>query len=709
MARLFGRYAAIIVTVVAFLLLVLGVLGLNFYTSFQTEVTAEAVNIAGRQRMLSQRTAKALSNLNFKFTAGTDFSKEIDELKRASTMFDRSLKAFTQGGITDSTKSGETRLEQVTALEGRQVVGQANTLWNPFFGDLSEMVVLLERSTENKTTIARMLDQNVAYANRHINEILKLMNDLTNFQEGVATASADRSRLIQALGIVASLICFSIILFLIFGQLRRADKKALLARQETQQIFETVDQGLFLIDQDLNMGTQHSKELERIFSTKSLAGKNFRSFIGEIVSSADLEKVQRYVKLLFDPHKKQRLLYDLNPLNRLPVQIEKNGELTNKYLRFSFSRVENDGNIDGILASVADISAEVRLANELAEETKRGEKQIEMIGVLLGADAQMLPEFIKGSDQTYQKINQIFRDPARSTKEFKEKADSVMTLIHSTKGEAAVLGLSLVAETCNDIETRIDELKNKTVIAGDDFLTLTIMLDRLISTNEQIKSVQSVISGHSTSSSNGDSNEAHSLGDTDNLIDLAKQVAHRQRKEVNLGIGGFESPGLTPKLRKDILSLASQLLRNAISHGIEPLAKRRETGKLSEGNIKLALLRESAGNLTLSCEDDGMGVDFDSLRKIAGEQGIIDKRDVDSISSKQLLNLMFRNRLSTRASADMDSGRGAGLGVIGTISNQLGAQVSLQTRLGVGSKFTIRIPSPKSDQPAFNHTGLEYA
>ena len=132
------------------------------------------------------------------------------------------------------------------------------------------------------------------------------------------------------------------------------------------------------------------------------------------------------------------------------------------------------------MASVADISTEVRLANELAEETKRGEKQLEMIGSLLGADAKMLPEFIESSDQTYIKINQIFRDPARSTQDFKDKADSVMTLIHSTKGESSLLGLSLVAETCHDIETRIDEFKNKPVISGDDFLTLTILLDRLI-------------------------------------------------------------------------------------------------------------------------------------------------------------------------------------------------------------------------------------
>lgn len=706
MSKLFGRYAAIIATVVVFLTLVLGVLGLNFYTSFQTEVTAEAVNIAGRQRMLSQRTAKSLSNLNYKFYTQDDLSIDTAELKAASALFDRSLKAFTNGGETNSTKGGAAFLEQVTSDRGREILSQANELWGPFYDRLSTMVDLAERSSlpiSGQRQLSGLIADNVSYANSNINQILKLMNDLTNYQEGQATASADTSRLIQTLGIIASLVCFAIILFLIFGQLQRADRKALLAQRETRKIFETVDQGLFLIDRDFNMGSQQSKELERIFSSGSLAGKNLHTFISDIVSSTDLEKVLRYVRLLFDPHKKQKLLQDLNPLKKLPIQVQDQGELTSKYLRFSFSRVENNGKIEGVLASVSDISNEIRLENELIEETKRNEKQLEMISVLLSADANMLPEFIKSSDRTYEKINQIFRNPARNSSEFKIKADSVLTLVHATKGESSLLGLTIISETCHEIEDKIDQLKLKNDIGGDDFLSLTILLDRLISTNEQMKSVMSAVAGHSQPLQTIDS------GETRNLIKLATDVSRRQNKEVVFSTGGFDMPHMAPDLRKNILSLASQLIRNAISHGIESSDIRKTLGKSEQGSVKLCLLQENSGKLILSCEDDGAGINFESIKLEASKNGLIKAEDIDRVSSKQLLQLMLKNRLSTRAAADADAGRGAGLSVLGSISDQLGARVSLQTRQGVGAKFIISIPKTAPEMATKKLTEASYA
>ncbi|MGH8806101.1 MAG: type IV pili methyl-accepting chemotaxis transducer N-terminal domain-containing protein, partial [Polaromonas sp.] len=77
----FGKYREIIVAVALFLLFDLGVLVLNFYTSFKIAEDALGVNLSGRQRMLSQRTAKALLSVEAARVKGAAADKELEELK----------------------------------------------------------------------------------------------------------------------------------------------------------------------------------------------------------------------------------------------------------------------------------------------------------------------------------------------------------------------------------------------------------------------------------------------------------------------------------------------------------------------------------------------------------------------------------------------------------------------------------------------------
>lgn len=689
-SKFLGRYTPVIVTTVVFVVLVVGVLSVNFNLSYQTEANAEVVNIAGRQRMLSQRVAKSLGRVVAQYFDGASVSTSLAELENSSALFDRTLNAFKRGGTTQSTKSGEATLQAVSGAAGVEAVDQALLLWVPLYQSIVDLTPKLRGQTAEN--LQAELTKTQSYSDTNINTLLRLMNDLTNHSESLAQDAADQSRQIQTAGIIASLFCFAIILYLIFGQLQIADRAASAARQETSQIFDTVDQGLFLIDRNFSMGSAHSKALESIFSATSFEGRNFKAFISNLVSTDDLDKIERYLRLLFDPHKKQRLLKDLNPLNQLAIQVDEYGALSTKYLSFSFSRVMKDGEIDSVLSSVNDVTNEARLARELEAESRRNEQQLEMISVLMGTDSDMLPEFLRSSDDTYDKVNALLREPARTKSDFKDKADAMMSLVHKVKGESAALGLSLISDVCHEFEDRLQTLISKPSILGEDFLSLTVMLEQLMSTNEQIDAIFSALARHDKSSEK-ESRPLINQGMNQNLIQLVDEVAGRQNKKAVLSIAGFDGANVPKHIGLNLMSLSSQLLRNAVVHGIERPELRLSRRKPEAGQITIVLYDDGERGFRLVCEDDGAGIDFDALSSKARSLGLVSQDDT-TIAPERLVNLLLTNRLSSlnEAQADQDSGRGVGLNVVSDLANKLNGRVAVQTKLGKGTRFSVRLP-----------------
>ncbi len=207
-----------------------------------------------------------------------------------------------------------------------------------------------------------------------------------------------------------------------------------------------------------------------------------------MVSDNDARKVKRFFNLLFDPNKKQQLLGDLNPLKKVSVQVkETTGRYVNKHLRFKFSRIVDNEGISKILTAVNDISEEVRLSQELEKAAKKNEQQMELLTVILNTDANMLPLFVKNSYRKFAKINEVLKASAKTSIEYRNKANDIMSLIHSVKGESSALSLAVVSELCHDFERRVIEIKESSDISGNDFLGLAVKLNQLISYTDLVK------------------------------------------------------------------------------------------------------------------------------------------------------------------------------------------------------------------------------
>jgi two-component system chemotaxis sensor kinase CheA len=132
-----------------------------------------------------------------------------------------------------------------------------------------------------------------------------------------------------------------------------------------------------------------------------------------------------------------------------------------------------------------------------------------------------------------------------------------------------------------------------------------------------------------------------------------------------------------------------QIVRNAVAHGIEVPADRLAVGKPASGRVRLEV-RQSGGQVTFSCSDDGRGIDLAAVRREL-ERGHPDRIGLDD---QQVLDLLVLGGLSTATTVSEVSGRGIGLDVVADAAGQLGGRVAIRTRSGTGT--TIDLTSPLS-------------
>lgn len=170
------------------------------------------------------------------------------------------------------------------------------------------------------------------------------------------------------------------------------------------------------------------------------------------------------------------------------------------------------------------------------------------------------------------------------------------------------------------------------------------------------------------------------------IRDIAKDIG----KEVILSMSGEETE-LDRTVIDEIGEPLIHLLRNAVDHGIESIEKRRELGKPEAGNIYLRAYQDG-NSVVIEVEEDGQGINVDKVKKKAIDRGLINKDIANNMSKKDIIDFLFKPSFSTADKVTDLSGRGVGLDVVKTKIEALGGVVDVETELGRGSKFIIRLP-----------------
>ncbi len=171
---------------------------------------------------------------------------------------------------------------------------------------------------------------------------------------------------------------------------------------------------------------------------------------------------------------------------------------------------------------------------------------------------------------------------------------------------------------------------------------------------------------------------------------MIRDLSRKLNKKMELYMSG-EDTELDRTVIDEIGDPLMHLLRNSADHGLESAEIRKERGKSEVGSIFLDAYQDG-NNVVIEVRDDGNGIDIEKVKNKAIEKGTITPEQGETMTDKEVIDLLFKPSFSTSEKVTDVSGRGVGLDVVKSKIEALGGDVEVKTTYGEGSTFIIRLP-----------------
>ncbi len=648
------------------------------------------INLAGRQRMLSQRITKSLFELVNAQYSNSETKALLDMLNDDIHAFELTLNLFLNGGEYQFNQDKTIQISAVKDSDTIEFINQGIEIWKP----LSDSIInLLESNTQVFDTIA-IANQ---FANQYNLQLLTFMNDLTVALDKDSTNRSNQLRYIQVFGIALALLMFGFIMLFFIKHLKQADTELNYAKEETDRILETVNDGLFLIDNDHIIGEQHSDSLLGIMNIEDPAGKNFLSILRKIVPENTLDTAKKYLELLYGDRVNEELVQDLNPLDEIEVYFDQDGPNRSiGYLGFQFKRVIRNDKISHLLVQVEDITHKIQLQKQLAESKTKAQAQFNLMIQVLHVQPDMLGQFLSDTEKSLKRINDVLQERNKGRESYKEKLLSISRYMHRIKGDASSLELQGFEQQAHAFEDLFEDMKKQNDLSGKDFLPVVIKLDEFINQIESLRTLISKLSELQNSLKSNHSVEKNSSAvKFDNKISnklngLVNSVAAKQGKDVILNI--FNEHLLSEELNKPVNDILTQLIRNSVVHGIESPKHRSQFDKTNEGLIKVKFSVDLMNNLVIDYIDDGRGLIRQDIIDSAIRKGILTKQDSVFLNREKIYSLIFKSGFSVKKDIDTDAGRGVGMDVIADIIKNSHGKIGIKSLENKYFRVQIKLP-----------------
>lgn len=751
-----GRYKGIVFAITGFLVFIAIILAVNHGKAGQFSDDVAGARFLSEQAQQPRTVYDASVLLSQRLAAGEKLDDALETLRKAATSFDRSLSGLANGGMISDASGDIIVLPAMNSPESTALLANGSKLWDAYKAKLDPILRFsgspysaqqaapapapvangknaapvaaaaaptVQLSPRGRRLQGALNDLTQHGATSH-KDLVGVLNKLAEQVEAHSRKETGTLRMIQVGGMVAALLLLGAIFLFFARNLRKEEAVHNRARKETADILRTVNEGLFLLDKDLKLGSERSMALNNIFRREEFLDLTFDKLLKEIVPEKTLRTAMDYVALLWGERVNEKLVKTINPLNEVEVHFDNPaGGFDTHFLEFDFNRVKSDGSLSHLLVTVNDVTKRVMLSRELLDSQEKAQAQLDLLLRILHVEPDNLTSFLTDADVSLKMVNSILKEPAREESAFRAKIDGIYRQVHAVKGEAAALGLKTVEQRAHAFEESLNDLKGRPTLSGSDFLPLVVKLDDLFNHLAQVREMLSRLvdlhhaiankrtAGGTVGAEKVDQwlggqdqtqitkaltlpaeGESHS-GLERTLEDLAARVASSQSKQVTVRCNGLDA--VPEAYRRAVKDITIQLVRNAVVHGIEEPSERSKANKAETGTLAVEFLPRDSEGYELIVQDDGRGLQLDRIKEVAVERGLITPAQAAMLDPRQTMALIFRPGFSTADRVTTDAGRGAGMDLVRILVAELGGRVGLASAGGKFSKFKIWLPAPQ--------------
>ena len=174
------------------------------------------------------------------------------------------------------------------------------------------------------------------------------------------------------------------------------------------------------------------------------------------------------------------------------------------------------------------------------------------------------------------------------------------------------------------------------------------------------------------------------------LSRTVRDAAKATGKPVELLLEGADTE-LDNNIIQHISDPLIHLVRNAVAHGIEDAAGRREAGKSEKGRVEVRAYHRG-NHIFIEVEDDGRGIDYEGVRRRVVESGAVSSVAAAELSERELREFLFRPGFTTATSMTELAGRGVGLDVVRANVHALNGEIEVRSEPGRNACFTVKVP-----------------